>query len=63
MSSAQCRVLGIDYWDDRAKHALLNIMLFSELGDEFLDDEDMTGRPKDALALAQLAHKWVKRAC
>ena len=63
MLLARCRVLSMDGWDDRAKRALLNIMLFSELGDEFLDDEDMTARPKDAIALAQLAHKWVKRAC
>jgi hypothetical protein len=62
MSSAVCRVLGFDGWDSSALRPLLNFMLFSEIGDEFLDDEDMTGRDKDAAALAELAFKYVKSA-
>lgn len=57
MKDVKCRVFGMDGWDDAQRRPLINIMLYSEEGDEFLDDEDMTDQDKDADSLARLAAK------
>ena len=60
MKDCICRVLGFDGWDDAQLNPLLNFMLFSEKGDEFIDNENMTGKDKDGSALAKLAFKYIK---
>ena len=62
MEKAQCRVLGFDGWDDARRRPLLNFMLFSEIGDEYIDNEMMEGKEKDAHALAKLGLKYIKWA-
>ena len=62
MKDAVCRTLGTDGWDDAQRRSLYNFMLFSEKGDEFIDNELMMGVDKSAPALAALAFKYVKWA-
>jgi hypothetical protein len=62
MRSVRCRVLGFDGWDDAQRRPLINFLLMSESGDEFIDSELMAGKDKTAEALAKLAFKYIQWA-
>ncbi|KAK3237336.1 hypothetical protein CYMTET_52582 [Cymbomonas tetramitiformis] len=49
-----------DGWDTSAKDSLINFLLASLAGEEFLDDENVTGEHKTARFLADLILKYVK---
>eukprot|EP00966_Prymnesium_polylepis_P330951 7386546-Prymnesium_polylepis.1 len=49
------RTLLFDGWDDGALNHLINFLLATPKGDEFLGDEDVTGSTQDADHIAQLA--------
>jgi hypothetical protein len=61
MGNVDCRVLGVDGWDDLAGHPILGFMLYTERGDEFLGDVDMSGKDKDADSLAALCYDFMKK--
>lgn len=59
ISKALCRTLIFDGWETNKLDSITNYLLATELGDLFLDDEDMTGKPKDAAAVADVAIKYM----
>ena len=56
----KAETLVLDGWDTSAKDSLINFLLASLVGEEFLDDENVTGEHKTARFMADLILKYVK---
>ena len=55
------RTMMFDGWDTASLLNLLNFVVGCTAGEEFLGDEDVTGKPKDAPALTSMALKYLKK--
>ncbi|KAK3242314.1 hypothetical protein CYMTET_47986 [Cymbomonas tetramitiformis] len=55
----KAETLVLDGWDNSAKDSLINFLLASLAGEEFLDDEEVTGEEKTAELMANLVVKYV----
>ncbi|KAK3235129.1 hypothetical protein CYMTET_54648 [Cymbomonas tetramitiformis] len=51
----------LDGWDSSSKHSLLNFLLASLLGEEFLDDLDVTGKEKNSAFMAEVILEYIAK--
>eukprot|EP00966_Prymnesium_polylepis_P223742 5176760-Prymnesium_polylepis.1 len=51
------RTLLMDGWDDLALNSLVNFVVATVVGDDYLGDEDVTGQVKDGALFARLAYE------
>jgi hypothetical protein len=55
----ECGVLIFDGWDSLKQDNIVNYIYATERASVFIDDEDLTGKPKDAVAMADIAIKYL----